>query len=69
MPPPPSARRRQRDHRAQARGDTIEEYRQNGRVWMIKIRQPCGPTQTFYADDGSGRLVRDPEGEGPVSPV
>lgn len=48
--------------------DTIEEYRQNGRVWMIKIRQPQGPTQTFYADDGSGRLVRDPK-EGPVSPV
>lgn len=48
--------------------DTIEEYRQNGRVWMIKIRQPNGPTQTFYADDGSGRLVRDPK-EGPVSPV
>lgn len=48
--------------------DTIEEYRQNGRLWMIKIRQPRGPVQTFYADDGSGQLVRDPK-EGPVSPV
>lgn len=48
--------------------DTIEEYRQNGRLWMIKIRQPQGPVQTFYDDDGSGRLMRDPK-EGPVSPV
>lgn len=54
--------------RRQQGSDTVEEYRQNGRVWMIKIRQPNGPTQTFYADDGSGRLVRDPK-EGPVSPV
>lgn len=48
--------------------DTIEEYRQNGRIWMIKIRHPSGPVQTFYANDGSGRLQRDPR-EGPVSPV
>lgn len=48
--------------------DTIEEYRQNGRIWMIKIHQARGPVQTFYADDGSGRLMRDPK-EGPVSPV
>lgn len=48
--------------------DTIEEYRQNGRIWMIKIHQARGPVQTFYADDGSGRLMRDPN-EGPVSPV
>lgn len=48
--------------------DTVEEYRQNGRVWMIKIKQPRGITQTFYDNDGSGRLTRDPH-EGPVSPV
>lgn len=48
--------------------DTIEEYRQNGRLWMIKIKRPNGPVQTFYDEDGSGRLVRDAR-EGPVSPV
>jgi hypothetical protein len=54
-------RRRQGD-------DTVEEYRQNGRIWMIRIVQPNGPTQTFMDTDGSGRLMRDPR-EGPVSPV
>lgn len=48
--------------------DTIEEYRQNGHLWMIKIKRPTGPVQTFYDEDGSGRLVRDAR-EGPVSPV
>jgi hypothetical protein len=48
--------------------DTVEEYRQNGHLWMIKIIPVTGPTQTFLANDGSGRLVRDPK-EGPVSPV
>lgn len=48
--------------------DTVEEYRQNGRIWMIKIIPVTGPSQTFMTNDGSGRLVRDPK-EGPVSPV
>jgi hypothetical protein len=48
--------------------DTVEEYRENGRIWMIKIVPQRGPTQTFMDTDGSGRLARDPN-EGPVSPV
>ncbi len=48
--------------------DTVEEYRQNGRIWMIRIIPTHGPIQTFVTNDGSGRLVRDPR-EGPVSPV
>lgn len=48
--------------------DTVEEYRQNGRLWMIRIVPQNGPTQTFVDPDGSGRLQRDPR-EGPVSPV
>ncbi|MBC6943295.1 MAG: DUF2782 domain-containing protein [Xanthomonadales bacterium] len=48
--------------------DTVEEYRQNGRIWMIRIVPINGPIQTFVTNDGSGRLVRDPR-EGPVSPV
>jgi hypothetical protein len=48
--------------------DTVEEYREHGRIWMIKIIPVTGPSQTFLTNDGSGRLVRDPK-EGPVSPV
>lgn len=54
--------------RRQEGKDTVEEYRENGRVWMVRIVRPDGPTQTFFANDGSGRLMRDPD-EGPVSPV
>ena len=48
--------------------DTVEEYRQNGHVWMIRIVPQNGPTQTFMDTTGNGRLTRDPR-EGPVSPV
>ncbi|MGH8172655.1 MAG: DUF2782 domain-containing protein [Rhodanobacteraceae bacterium] len=48
--------------------DTVEEYRQNGRVWMIRIVPQNGPTQTFMDSNGSGRLTRNPQ-EGPISPV
>ena len=48
--------------------DTVEEYRERGHVWMIRIVPQNGPTQTFMDSDGSGRLVRDPR-EGPISPV
>ncbi|HEY0178033.1 MAG TPA: DUF2782 domain-containing protein [Dokdonella sp.] len=54
--------------RRQQGDDTVEEYRQNGRIWMIKIVPQHGPTQTFMDTDGSGRLMRDPR-EGPVAPV
>ncbi|MEO5624761.1 MAG: DUF2782 domain-containing protein [Dokdonella sp.] len=48
--------------------DTVEEYRQQGHVWMIKIVPQNGPSQTFFDNDGSGRLSRDPKA-GPISPV
>ncbi len=48
--------------------DTVEEYRQNGHVWMIRIIPPDGPMQTFLDSNGSGHLSRDPQ-QGPVSPV
>ncbi len=48
--------------------DTVEEYRDRGHVWMIKIVPQNGPTQTFMDNDGSGRLARDPHA-GPISPV
>ena len=54
--------------RRQQGSDTVEEYRQNGRIWMIRIVPINGPIRTFVTNDGSGRLVRDPN-EGPISPV
>ena len=48
--------------------DTVEEYRDHGHVWMIRIVPQNGPTQTFTDSDGSGRLARNPN-EGPISPV
>ncbi|MGA9422644.1 MAG: DUF2782 domain-containing protein [Rhodanobacteraceae bacterium] len=48
--------------------DRVEEYRQAGHVWMIRIVPPNGPVQTFYDRTGNGRLTRDPR-EGPISPV
>ncbi|MEO7064776.1 MAG: DUF2782 domain-containing protein [Dokdonella sp.] len=48
--------------------DTVEEYRDHGHVWMIKIVPQNGLTQTFMDSDGSGRLARDPHA-GPISPV
>ena len=50
-------------------GDTVDEYRQNGKVWMIHIvPQGGGPDETFMDTNGNGRLTRDPQ-QGPVSPV
>ncbi len=53
----------------QQNGDTVDEYRQNGKVWMIHIvPQGGGPDETFMDTTGTGRLTRDPQ-QGPVSPV
>jgi hypothetical protein len=54
--------------RHQQGDDTVEEYRQGGHVWMIKILPQNGPAQTFMDPDGGGRLARDPNA-GPISPV
>lgn len=48
--------------------DTVEEYRQNGQLWMIRIHPQRGPAQTYYADGPGGRLMRNPN-EGPIAPV
>jgi hypothetical protein len=48
--------------------DTVDEYKQNGHVWMIRIQPQNGPVETFMDTTGNGRLTRDPR-QGPVSPV
>ena len=54
--------------RRQQGSDTVEEYRQNGHVWMIRIVPQNGPAQVFMDTTGSGRLTNDPR-QGPVAPV
>ena len=57
------------EHATRQQGDdTVDEYRQNGHVWMIRIQPRNGPVETFMDTTGSGRLTRDPQ-QGPVAPV
>lgn len=48
--------------------DTVDEYRQDGHVWMIRIQPRNGPVETFMDTTGNGRLTRDPQ-QGPIAPV
>lgn len=57
------------DHVTRQQGDdTVDEYRQSGHVWMIRIQPRNGPVETFMDTTGNGRLTRDPQ-QGPVAPV
>jgi len=51
-----------------ATGDVIEEYRQNGRVYMVRVRPQRGPEYVLLDTNGDGRLDKA-DGEGPVRPV
>ena len=47
--------------------NTIEEYRQNGTLYMVVVHPPHGLTQTYMIDkDGH---MTDPHGAPPVKPV
>jgi hypothetical protein len=48
--------------------DTVEEYREKGKIRMVRIIPRKGPAQTYYDRNGDGRLDRNPV-DGPVSPV
>ncbi len=52
-----------------ANGDTIEEYRRGGTVYMVRVTPRQGVTQTYMVNNNSnGSLTHDPK-MGPVSPV
>jgi hypothetical protein len=51
-----------------ANGDTVEEYRRGGRIYMVRITPKHGVTQTYHYDSADGNLMHDPK-LGPVSPV
>jgi hypothetical protein len=48
--------------------DTVEEYREKGKIRMVRIIPKKGPTQTYYDRNGDGRLDHNPV-DGPVAPV
>lgn len=49
-------------------GDIVEEYRQNGRLYMVKVRPPNGIAYTLVDTNGDGRLDKS-DSEGPIGPV
>jgi len=52
-------------------GERIEEYSQNGRVYMVKIVPIKGPAYYYLDEDGDGQLeLRESDrAHGPVRPV
>jgi hypothetical protein len=54
--------------RRQEGADTVEEYREKGRLRMVRVLPQTGPEQIYMDTNGDGRLERDPR-DGPVSPV
>jgi hypothetical protein len=52
-------------------GERVEEYRQNGRVYMIKITPIKGPAYYYLDEDGDGELeLRESDRKmNPVQPV
>ena len=54
--------------RTDSSGDIVEEYRMNGRIYMVKVRPQRGIPYTLQDTNGDGRLD-DSDGEGPVRPV
>jgi hypothetical protein len=50
-------------------GDRVEEYRQNGQVYMVKVTPRNAPPYYLYDDDHNGRLDRSDAEKNDVSPV
>ena len=49
-------------------GDQVEEYRMNGKLYMIKVTPPNGKTYYLIDRDGSGTMARSDVGGRPTSP-
>lgn len=54
--------------RKQDNGDTVEEYRRNGQLYMVKVTPPNGIPYTLMDTNGDGRLDSS-DAVGPVGPV
>ena len=54
--------------RVERNGDRVEEYRQNGVLYMVKVTPERGPPYYLMDTDGNGKLNRD-DRDPRVSPV
>lgn len=54
--------------RVERNGDRIEEYREGGRVTMVKVTPSRGPAYYLMDTDGNGKLNRD-DRDSRISPV
>jgi hypothetical protein len=54
--------------RTDGSGDIVEEYRQNGAIYMVKVRPTRGVPYMLLDTNGDGRLDTK-DGDGPVRPV
>jgi hypothetical protein len=50
-------------------GDIVEEYRQGGKVFMVRVTPKRGKPYYLYDDDRNGRLDRTDADKASVSPV
>lgn len=55
--------------RTESNGDRVEEYRQNGVLYMVKVTPERGPAYYLMDTDGNGRLNRNDGAVEQVSPV
>jgi hypothetical protein len=55
--------------RSSENGDRVEEYRQNGQVFMVKVTPKHAPAYYLYDDDHNGRLDRSDAEKNDISPV
>lgn len=49
-------------------GDVVQEYRQGGKIFMVRVIPKHGKAYYLYDDDGNGRLDRI-DGEHGVTPA
>ena len=55
--------------RSSDNGDVIEEYREGGAVFMVRITPAHGKPYYLYDDDRNGRLDRSDAEKNDISPV
>jgi hypothetical protein len=67
-PPPPEAAPAVSIRTDGRNGDVVEEYRQNGKIYMVKVRPRSGVPYTLLDTNGDGMLDQH-DGDGPVRPV
>jgi len=55
--------------RSSENGDVVEEYRQDGQIFMVKVTPVRGRPYYLYDDDRNGRLDRSDAERNDISPV